>query len=186
MNQSDQRMEKAAFIAWAAASDSRCELVDGRVVEVPRVTRAHARIVGNVLFCLSRLLDRKTWEVLGGFGVETGPATVRYPDIVVDRLGGHGSDYTAIAPALLIEVLSPETATADLGDKAAEYQRIASLLAYIVLSEDEPRAWVYRRVGNAMSGPAEAEGKREIIPIANLNIDLPMAQFYERIKTNDQ
>jgi Uma2 family endonuclease len=63
---------------------------------------------------------------------------VRYPDIVVDRAGGDGGDYIATAPALLIEVLSPE----DLGDKSTEYLRLLDLQAYIVFSQDEPKAWV--------------------------------------------
>src|SRR5712671_6239928 len=105
---SAERMDKAAFLAWSAATEAGCELAAGRVVEAPRVTRGHAVIVTNLLISLRESLDRPQWEVLKSFGVEAGPDTVRYPDIVVDRAGGHGGDYTATAPALLIEVLSPE------------------------------------------------------------------------------
>jgi Uma2 family endonuclease len=50
-----------------------------------------------------------------------------------------------MAPAPLIEVMSPESATTDLGDKVGEYLRLPSLFAYIVVSEDEPKAWVHMR-----------------------------------------
>jgi Uma2 family endonuclease len=65
---------------------------------------------------------------------------VLYPDIVVDRAGRPGKSYTAGAPVFLAEVLSPSTAEIDLGDKAAEYLHVPSLHAYIVLSQDEPKA----------------------------------------------
>jgi Uma2 family endonuclease len=181
--QPNQRMDKAAFIAWNTVTEARCELVAGRVVEAPRVTRGHAMIVTNLLVSLRESLDRPQWEVLKSFGVEAGPNTLRYPDIVVDRAGGDGGDYTTTAPALLIEVLSPETATTDLGDKAAEYLQLSSLLAYIVLSQDEPKAWVYVRTGAQFTpGPAVIGGTEAAIRIAALQLELPMADIYAGIK----
>jgi hypothetical protein len=57
-----QPMDKTAFIAWSAETEARCELVAGHVIEVPRVTRAHALITGNLLFHLQRLLGRRQWS----------------------------------------------------------------------------------------------------------------------------
>jgi hypothetical protein len=94
---------------------------------------------------------------------------LRYPDIVVDRAGGGAKDHTATAPVLLVEVLSPSTAATDLGDKAAEYLQIPSLVAYIVLSQDEPKAWVWARaIGEFAPGPVVIAGTEAIIRIAAL------------------
>jgi Uma2 family endonuclease len=184
--QPSQRMDKAAFLAWIEAKEERCELARGCVVIMPRPTRAHALIKGNLaMTALRSRLDRLQWEVLMAFGLDAGPDTFRYPDVVVDRAGGNNKDYAATAPVLLAEVLSPENAEIDLGDKVAEYLQIPSLLAYIVLSQDEPKAWVFERTGSQFaSGPAVVSGADAAIRIAALQLELPMAEIYAGIKTD--
>jgi Uma2 family endonuclease len=102
---------------------------------------------------------------------------------VVDRAGG-AKDYTATAPVLLVEVLSPSTAATDLGDKAAEYLQIQSLLAYIVLSQDEPKAWVWaRQTAEFVPGPVVIADTEAVIHIDALQLKLPLAEIYAGIKT---
>ena len=182
--QSNLRMSKTAFIEWSAAEEERCELVAGRVMMMPRPSRAHGLIVSNLVVALRSRLDPKQWVVIPEFGLDSGPETLRYPDIVVDRAGGGEKDYTATATVLLAEVVSPSTAEIDLGDKAAEYLQIPSLLAYIVLSQDEPKAWVYIREGAQFTpGPAVIGGAKATIHITALQLELPMAVIYDGIKT---
>src|SRR6266851_8746405 len=103
------RMSKAAFIEWSAAGEERCELVAGRVVMMPRPSRAHGMIAMNLAFLLRTRLDPKQWVVIAEFGLDAGPDTLRYPDIVVDHAGGGEKDYTVTAPVLLAEVLLPSS-----------------------------------------------------------------------------
>jgi hypothetical protein len=51
--------------------------------------------------------------------------------------GGGDKDYTATAPVLLAEVLSPSTAEIDLGGQS---RGVPSVLAHMVLSQDEPKS----------------------------------------------
>ncbi len=183
--QPNLRMSKAAFIEWSAAEEERCELVAGRVVMMPRPSLAHGMIVMNLAFLLRTRLDPKQWVVVAEFGLDAGPETLRYPDVVVDRTGGSGKSYTASAPVLLAEVLSPSSVEIDLGDKAAEYLQLPSLLAYIVLSQDEPKAWVHVRAGAQFTpGPAVIGGTEAAIRIAALQLELPMADIYAGIKVD--
>ena len=119
--QPDLRMDKAAFIAWMQANEGRYELAGGRVVMMPGVSRAHGMLVMNVASLLRDGLDRTRWTVIAEFGLDAGPETLRYRDIVADRAGGGDGDYTATAPVLLVGVPPPSTAATDLGDKATEY-----------------------------------------------------------------
>jgi Uma2 family endonuclease len=76
-------------------------------------------------------------------------------------------------------VLSPSTAEIDLGDKAAEYQRIPSLLAYLVPSQDAPKAWVFTRTEQQlMRAPELITGADAVIRIAALKLELPMGEIY--------
>src|SRR5260370_30434391 len=127
-------MGEAGCVEWGGAEEERCGVVGGRVVMMPRPSRAHGMIVMNLAVLLRTKLDPKQWDVIAEFGLDAGPETLRYPDIVVDHAGGPAKSYTAIAPVLLAEVLSPSSVETDLGDKASEYLRIPSLLAYAVFS----------------------------------------------------
>ena len=110
-------MDKSAFLAWVQGREERYELVEGRVIMMVGASRAHGLIVRNLLVLLNRVLDPQRWMVIADFGLDAGPQTLRYPDIMVDGADGDGADYTATAPALLAEVLSPSTASFDLRDK---------------------------------------------------------------------
>ena len=124
-------------------------------------------------------LDPQQWTVIADFGLDAGPETLRYPDIVVDRTGGAAGDYVATAPVLLAEVLSPTTAEIDLGDKAAEYLRLPSLLAYLVFAQSGHKAYVWTRGPDGFAPAASViVGRDKIIRIAALNLALPMGAVY--------
>src|SRR5262249_22476349 len=108
-------IDKPAFLAWVQGREERYELASRRVVMMPVASRAHGLIVGNLFALLRGKLDPKQWAVIVEFGLDAGPETLRFPDLVVDRAGGGANDHVATAPVLLAEVLSPSTAEIDLG-----------------------------------------------------------------------
>jgi Uma2 family endonuclease len=182
--QLDLRMEKSEFLTWVQAHEGRYELAGNRVVMMTGGSRGHAILLRRLAAALEKRLDGNRWTVLtSDFGVELGPVTVRYPDVVVDVAGGRFKDLTATAPALIAEV-SPSSAKDDLGAKADEYVRLPSLAAYLVLAQDEPKAWVWvRGAGGFSPEPMVIEGRGAVIEIASLGIDLPLAEIYARVET---
>jgi Uma2 family endonuclease len=179
--QPDLHMDKAAFLAWVEGREGRYELAGGRVLMMTGGTMGHGLVIGNLFEMLRARLDRKRWAVVPEFGVDVGPRTIRYPDVVVvDRPGASRKDLTAKAPALVAEVLSPSTMTIDLGDKAAEYLRLPSLLAYLVLAQDEVKAWVY----GLFPAPQVVAGENATISIPTLGIELSLADIYAGIDFN--
>jgi Uma2 family endonuclease len=143
-------------------------------------SRGHGILTRRLAFALERRLAAERWSVLtSDFGVDLGPATVRYPDVVVDVAGGPLRDLTATAPSLIAEVLSPSSATYDLGDKAAEYLQLKSLAAYIVIAQDEPKAWVWIRAASGFpAGPKVIAGSDATMEIPALGIVLPLSEIY--------
>jgi Uma2 family endonuclease len=173
--------DKAGFLAWTPANEQRYELVEGRVVMMPRPSRSHGLIVSNLVVALRGRLDPHQWVVIPEFGLDSGPQTLRYPDIVVDRAGGNAKDSAAIAPVFLAEVLSPSSAETDLGDKVAEYLQIPTLLAYAVFSQDEPKAWVWdRSPDHHAPGPRVISGDEGVVRIAALKLELPITEDLRR------
>lgn len=172
-------MEKPGFLAWLDRVEERYELVGGRVVMMARPARGHSMIVVNLVSLLRAQLDPRRWTVLAEFGLDAGPKTLRFPDIIVDRAGGAHADLTATAPVLAAEVLSPSTAAIDLGDKAAEYLQLPSLTAYLVFAQDELKAWAWIRGDQGFPpGPEVVAGEDEIIRITSLRLDLPLKDIY--------
>lgn len=186
MNVPQLRMDKATFLDWAGAREERYELVGGRVVMMIRPRVGHARITRNLLLALARRLDPARWEVLSDVCTDTGPATIRVPDIVVVPVGGDPTSKTALPPVLAAEVLSDSTVTVDLGDKAAEYLRLPSLSAYLIVAQDEPKAWLYVRSADGFSpGPKVIEGLDAMVSIPTLAVDLPMAEVFAGVHGGD-
>ena len=150
---------------------------------MPGASRDHGIIVGNLYVELRRQIDSSKWSVIAEFGLDSGPDTLRYPDIVVDQVGGAGKDYTATQPTLLAEVLSPSSTATDLGDKVAEYLKIPTLIAYLVLSQDEPKAWLWVRRGDTFAPGGEiCAGNEAVLKIAALGLELALSEIYAGIK----
>ncbi len=172
-------MDAAAFLSWTEGREGRYELARGRVMMMTGGSRAHALIVRRFADAVERRLDAGRWSVLtSDFAVKVGPETVRYPDVVVDVADGALNDLSATSPVLIAEVLSPSSVTNDLGDKATEYLRLASVSAYVVLSQDEPKAWVWIRGESGFSAGAEVIMADSVIRIPALSVELSLIEIY--------
>lgn len=109
---------------------------------------------------------------------ETGLST--YPDLTVvcGQLETARDDPDAIVnPIVLVEVLSEATEGYDRGAKAAHYRRIPSLHEYVLVSQNERRVEVYRRVEGGRWELLEAR-PGESIELASLGIRLDVAAVY--------
>jgi Uma2 family endonuclease len=175
-------MDKDTFLAWAQGREGRFELVERRVVMMVGGSKTHALIASQLMRALWARIDVTRWVVLGSdLAVDVGPDSLRYSDAIVDVIGGQRA-LVATAPTLIAEVLSPSSATLDLGDKAAEYLRLPSLAAYLVLSQDEIKAWVYVKGSEQHPGPQPIAGAGATIKVPALGIDLPLAEIYRGIE----
>ncbi len=129
------------------------------------------------------LLDRTRFEAgPAEFGVKTGVG-VRYPDVCVDKRSDQLKDLACEAPILIVEVLSPSSVAVDMTTKQREYTAIPSLQTYLVCSQDEPRAWVWRRQPSG-TWPVDAEeivGRDASIPLGGLEAELSMGAIFRDI-----
>jgi len=177
------RMDKPSFLTWVQEREGRYELERGRVMMTTGGSRRHGIITRRLAAALEKCLDGDQWTVLtSDFGVDLGADTVRYPDVVVDVASGAPEDLTASSPVLVAEVLSPSSATCDLGDKAADYLKSTTLIAYLVLARNEAKAWVWVRGASGFSpGPTVITGPNATIRVATLGVDIDLAEIYAGI-----
>jgi Uma2 family endonuclease len=83
------------------------------------------------------------------------------------------------APVVVFEVLSPTTASIDVGVKNEEYRDTLSIRRYVMLAQDGPRATVFVRdggdwVGHIISGDA-------MLPMPEIGIEVPLSEIYEGV-----
>jgi Uma2 family endonuclease len=181
--QSPLRMDKQAFLAWAQTQEERYELDRGRVLMMTGGSRAHWQIMLNLAKALDARLATEKYAVLPEFGVDLESGSIRFPDVVVDIANEQPRDLTATAPVLIAEILSPSSERIDLGDKAAEYLSVPSLLAYLVLAQDEPKVWLWTRgAAGFPAGPAVFDSMDDTIRAEALGIGIPMSEIYARVK----
>lgn len=176
-------MSKEAFFAWVEGREERYELAGGRVEMMVRITRNHSRVVKNLIVALERRLDPEQFDIdFESFAVHVGNS-VRFPDLVVGPAQEDGKALEAKAPLLIAEVLSPGTLHIDFGDKKREYLGLPTLQAYLILSADEPRVWLWQRADGAFPPEPEivesAEGK---VTLTALDITLPLGELFRGVR----
>ncbi|MDC7787749.1 Uma2 family endonuclease [Rhodoplanes sp. TEM] len=173
------------FLRHPDLQGERCELSEGRVVLMTGASKAHREVAGRLFFQLFGALDEGRYHVtMSELAVRVG-GSVRYPDVVVDQQSDDPKGLTAVGPLLIAEVLSPSTMLVDSGKKLTEYTSLPSLLYYLVLSQDEPVAWLYRR-DEAGAFPAEPQrllGREAEIILLAFDLAIPLGALYREAKS---
>jgi Uma2 family endonuclease len=146
LDQPPGRMTVDEFLAWAP--EGRFELVDGTVVPMAPERAGHARLKSEVWLALRdgiKLAGLPCEALPDGMTVKIDEHTAYEPDAQV-HCGERLADDTVIVPApVIVEVLSPSTATRDTGAKLADYFRVASLRHYLIVRTDRPTVIHHRR-----------------------------------------
>lgn len=138
------------YVRLEEAARLKHEYFDGAIYAMAGGTPEHAAIASNIIAMLT--------NELRGSGCRVHSADLRvriqasglvtYPDVTVicGPFEGDAEDSsTATNPALIVEVLSPSTATYDRGEKLAHYKRIESLRAVVLVAYDSLHLEIHQR-----------------------------------------
>lgn len=177
------RMSIEAFEAWAEGQDGRYELVRGRPVMMNKTTWNHSHITTNLVRVILNALDPNQYHMaIGDFGLQTGEDTIRLADIMVTPNNKSGKDRRTEEAVLLIEILSPSTATDDFGDKQREYLALSSLQAYLIIAQDKACAWLWLRGEDGFpEKPDVIEELNGSFTIPALEISLTLQAIYRGV-----
>ena len=165
------------FLAWENRQEGRHEFDGIRIVEVTGGTRAHQRIVSNLVRLLEDALDADRFDAVPEMRLEVG-GRIRYPDVSV--IAGRVPDaVTTLTDAVvLFEVVSQDSAGLDRGDKRAEYASLPSIRPYVVLEQTEATATVLARTEE---GWAEAAATTAL-SLPEFGVVLPLAAVYRGVR----
>jgi Uma2 family endonuclease len=179
------KVDRATFFRFVASqAEGRFEYDSGRIVQqMTGGTLAHSIIAQRFISVFERRLDADLWVVTGhSRGVETRPS-VRYPDVLVEPMSGALKALATEVPAEIVELLSPTTEELDLNLKLAEYRSIASLMAYVVASQDAALCWLWLRADDDSIPelPVEIAGLERVIDIPVLAVSIPLEEIYRHV-----
>jgi Uma2 family endonuclease len=144
----------AEFAALAKVSDRRLELWDGEVFDMSYTSPNHRDLVDNLFNLLRAKLSSPCAPRIGEpIRPPKTSGVYREPDLTVlcgpRRIETHNGLELTTNPVVIIEVASPETESFDRGGKLIEYQAIASLREYLIVSQRSASVTQWTRRGEA-------------------------------------
>lgn len=110
----------------------RYELIDGTLFVSPVPGRLHQTVVGELLVILNTACPPEFDVIAGPFAVQPSDITQLQPDVVVGLVEDFTEENLPVAPQLVVEVLTPNTALHDWHNKKAVYARMGARIYWIV------------------------------------------------------
>lgn len=135
------------YLADERGAELRHEYVDGSIYSMAGESRRHNRLAFKVARLFENHLENTHCETyFEGIHLQINQRTYYYPDVLVTCEAEKDDDkYIVRFPRLIIEVLSPSTASTDKREKLLAYKMIESVQEYAIVWQDEKRVELHRR-----------------------------------------
>jgi Uma2 family endonuclease len=171
------------YLEGEKASEVRHEYVDGAVYAMAGASDDHNRIAGNIFAELrERLRGRRCEPFMADMRAKMpasfGPAYY-YPDVLVACDPTDNAKYFRERPAVIFEVMSPETERTDRQEKTLAYQQIPSLTIYVLVEQDAVALTLLRRADPGWSTET-VQGRAAVLRLPEIGVEIPLELIYER------
>lgn len=165
------------FLAWEEKQELRWEFDGFAPMAMTGGTSEHSAIQRNLSIAVGgRLRGQRCQLYTADLKIRVA-GSIRYPDAFVVCSPVPRGTPVVTDPVVVFEVLSPSTASTDIGVKNEEYRDTPSIQRYVMLAQDQQRAIVFARegddwVGHIVSGEA-------VLQMPEIGIEVPLAEIYE-------
>jgi len=173
------------YLGLEKRSDFRHEYDCGSMYAMAGASEDHMIITNNIAYSLTGQLDDKLCQPFTeNMRVALPGQSYFYPDVVVTcgerEYEPHREGKNLLNPIVLVEVLSASTQTYDKTRKLEVYQRILSLMDYVLVAQDRVFVTHYtRREGEWVSQDYSA--LTDEIVLASIECKLPLARVYKKV-----
>ena len=178
-------MSVADYLAGELDSPVKHEYLGGVVYPMAGARNAHNKIATNALGTFhARLRDKKCEAFNSDTKVRVQlPRQIRfyYADAGIVCRPNPPEDPYHDEPVVIVEVLSRSTRRIDEGEKKDAYLTIASVAAYLLVEQDQPKVVVHRRGADGFAAEVY-EGLDAVIALPELEIELPLAELYASVE----
>ena len=173
------------YFALEEASDARFEYWDGDILCMSGGSREHGMISGNIFLALAISARGGQCRAFTADTAIWTPALppYRYPDASVAcgelKFKRIRNLDALINLVLIVEVLSPITASHDFAEKFAAYQAIETFCEYLLIAQDAPRVTYYVRRASGVWERREVTGTEASLSLESIDCELRMRDIYE-------
>lgn len=175
----------ADYLAGEEISGTKHEYLGGTVHAMAGASIRHNNIAGNVFaFLHSRLRGQpcRPYNSDTKIRIELPDHTrFYYPAAMVVCQSNPDTDHFQTQPVVIVEVLSPSTRRADLGEKRDAYLTMPSLKILLLVESDMTVVTVHRRLPEGGFARERHDGCDAVIPMPEIGISLALAELYENV-----
>jgi Uma2 family endonuclease len=144
----EKRMTLAEFLEWDDGTDTRYELVRGKILAMAPPSARHSIIALKIGGVLEATLKRPCYAGANAGVIRPDRDDTFYEaDLVVSCTPLDADTSTIPRPVVVIEVLSPTTAEHDRGSKLYDYRRIPSVQEIALVASEQRHVEIWRRRG---------------------------------------
>jgi Uma2 family endonuclease len=175
------------YLAFERGSPSKHEFFQGEIYAMAGGTADHALLTANMMLAVGSQLRGKLCRGYSSDLRIQVPETDlwTYPDLSVvcgdvQFASKDSKRETVINPTVLIEVTSNSTEDYDRGGKFENYQRIATLREYVLVSHREKRIEVFRRDADRWARTEATIGGR--VRLESISAELVVDEIYDGVE----
>lgn len=171
------------YLAGERGAEVRHEYVDGSIYSMSGESRRHNRLSFRIARLFEEHLEDTVCEVyFEAVHLQTNTRTYYYPDVLVTCETEKDDDkYVVRFPCLIVEVLSPSTASTDKREKLLAYKMIDSVREYAIVWQDEKRVELHRRQDETNWLTFFFTQDADEIEFASVNFQTSVAEIYRGI-----
>ncbi|MFT3881689.1 MAG: Uma2 family endonuclease [Gemmatales bacterium] len=167
-------------------AEFKSEYIAGEAFAMAGAKRNHNHLSGNIYSQLRTLMPNGACEVfISEMRVSPNHDNYYYPDVAVAcskiKFLDNNKD-TLLNPIVIVEVLSPSTATFDRGSKFFAYRQMPSLQDYILVSQDRVLIEHHARQPDGSWLLREYRQLSDLLRLDSLDISIPLTAIYERVE----
>lgn len=190
------RVPMGVYLCEERSRPERCEYLDGHVYAMSGESIPHGTLCVNLVASLvaqlrggpCRVFTKDMKVLCGPYHADSLEGLFAYPDLVVvcGTIQTHDQVRDVVLNAtLLLEVLSPSTATYDRGAKFQRYRDwLPSLQDYLLVAQDRVCIDHYQR-GMAW-GMTRYEGLAAVLPLGSITCRLPLVDIYDGVTFTEE
>lgn len=184
VTQASRLITPEEYLEGEKLAEVRHEYLAGEVYAMAGTSVNHNEIAGNIMIWLrGNLRGRPCRTFMENVKVRINPGRETlfyYPDVFVACDPREASQYFRDFPAVIFEVLSPDTARLDQREKRWAYQTIETLQTYVLVDQHKSEVTVWQRVGGEWESVIYTAAE-DVVPLPGLELALPVAAIYAGI-----
>jgi Uma2 family endonuclease len=178
-----KKMTREAYLEFERNSEERYEFVNGELVEVEVAKAIHEILVNTIGALLFIALRATKYQPLNSnvkIAIDA-LGNYRYADVSVVEKETLALESDIISnPVIIVEVLSDSTENLDRTKKFEEYQTLASLKEYAMVSTEKAQVEIYRRNNRTEWTYQVLQNKTDTVQLKSIDVEMSVAEIYER------